>query len=86
MAKTKLIYLRPQDKDVAEFLESLPNISEWVRSRARAEIARRSGQIDPELVAIIERLIDKKLAGRTVMNSGLAVAQESVNVDLEQFF
>jgi len=63
MAKVKLAYLRPQDGDIAAYLDGLPNFSDWVRSRALAEMG---SSIDPALAAMIERLLEMKLAGRTV--------------------
>lgn len=66
MAKQKLAYLRPQDSDIAAFLNGLPNFSDWVRSRARAEMG---AGIDPALLAAVERVVDARLASKQEVDS-----------------
>ena len=86
MSKAKLAYLRDQDGDVAAFLDSLPNFSEWVRAKARGEMHRLRTGVDPELAAMIEQLLEIKLAGRVVAAGGGGCTIGEVLDELERFF
>ena len=59
VAKTKLAYIN--DLDVWEYLEGLKNFSAWVRDKARQEM-----QGTDDIESIVERILNAKMAGRSV--------------------
>jgi hypothetical protein len=89
--KIKPVYFsKEKDRSLLEYIQQLPNFSDWVKQQIRRELESQKTGIDPELKSVIEHLLEAKLAGRVV----LAEAQEEkvkkkeidVASDLEQFF
>jgi len=84
MPKSKLAYFPDTDTDVYEYLSRF-NFSEWVRVKARNEMVRIKTGLDPEITGLIEKIIETKLAGRTLATSQTVIHSKEI-LNLEQFF
>jgi hypothetical protein len=67
--KVKQVYFGAGDIDLYRFTADL-NFSEWVKNQIRREIKTRETGIDPEILAAVEKLINKKMAGLAFDKSG----------------
>jgi hypothetical protein len=75
--KIKNVHLGKTDDDVLEFIEQLPNFSEWVRRQARREMA-----CGGDLKALIEGIVDERLKGIAITSE----QQKEIQADLKDFF
>lgn len=86
--RVRPVYFNDQaEADLLEFTYSLANFSDWVKKKIRGEFQARETGISPEIAALVERLLEAKLAGR-VMVADQGKGEEKVDVtgDVEQFF
>ena len=91
MGKIKTVHLRAQDEEVITYLNSLKNFSEWVRHKARNDMAKQKTGLDPEIAAYIDRMMEVKLAGYTVkadraQEEAGEVEDSAIKDDIEKMF
>jgi len=89
MGKIKTVHLRDQDEEIIAYLDSLKNFSEWVRHKARSDIAKQKTGLDPEIAAYIDRMLEVRLAGCTIPGQSCDGPQEqedAVKSDIEKMF
>ena len=85
--KIKACYFNSKtEAELLEFVGGLDNFSDWVKNYIRKEIQARETGINPDLVNMVESLIDVKLAERIMMPK--KETQNKINVvdDLDAFF
>ena len=85
--KIKAVYFNSElDHRLLEFADGLSNFSDWVKRRIAREIAKNETGVDPEIAALVERLVEVKLAGRLVRSEENAEAKDTLVEDIDKFF
>ena len=82
----------PEQHELLDYADSLDNFSDWVREKlAEDKLLKEHGpledsKLDPkELAALVESLLETKLAGR-IIATDQEEKSNGVNVDMDQFF
>lgn len=85
--KIKPVYFTSQEANLLAYAEDIPNFSRWVKNKIANEIEIKKSGIDPELIEIVDRLLETKLAGRALASlTGQADEGDNMAADLEGFF
>lgn len=79
MAYTKLAYIN--DPDIWAHISTLPNFSQWVRDKARAEIRH---EIDPVTAAYIDNLINQHMGGKTIPPAPVMTQGGHAEIDADE--
>jgi len=69
-----------------EFADGLQNFSDWVKRRIEREIVKYETGVDPEIAALVERLVEVKLAGRLVRSEENVESKDTLLEDIDKFF
>ena len=85
--KIKACYFNTKtEAELLEFVGGLDNFSNWVKNYIKKEIQARETGVSPDLVNMVESLIEVKLAEHTMVPK--KETQNKINVadDLDAFF
>jgi hypothetical protein len=85
--KIKAVYFNSElDHRLLEFADGLQNFSDWVKRRIEREIVKYETGVDPEIAALVERLVEVKLAGRLVRSEENVESKDTLLEDIDKFF
>lgn len=85
--KIKAVYFNSElDHRLLKFADGLQNFSDWVKRRIEREIVKYEIGVDPEIAALVERLVEVKLAGRLVRSEENVESKDTLLEDIDKFF
>jgi hypothetical protein len=79
--KVKPVYFNEATEEhLLEYAGKQRNFSAWVKRQIERRISEEQKGIDPEMVAMVERLVEKKLAGRTITAPDQGTQEAAIDI------